>query len=853
MSIRNFINGLTIQSLGRVSTATMVIIVVIVLGVNFTFSNNLNQLNTSWKEHSESTLKKTSYLSFIRQALGYGGMIHHYKNYILRGDAENLIEAHFHILELRTFLTSYRDIGVTPVEENNLIAVEQVVDDYFYALSRAEVLKSQGLSVADIDRLVIIDDHFAFDALLDLEHDLFEEKNVDQKAFSENVNKLTNTSFLLTIIETVTFAFLILIIGWVFRKRIVDLYAREVEEKKKIEEERAKIATMVNSIREGLVTIDSKGIVLTVNDAVLEIYGYKREELIGHNVKILVPSPHYAKHDGYLKAYLKTGQARIIGSSRELESIRANGQSFPIYLNISEMEVDGERQFVGTIRDVSDKKAADRAKKHFIATVSHELRTPLTAIQGALGMISTGVLGSVPDKIDSLVNVALNNTKRLVLLVNDLLDLEKLDAGEMSFDYSEQALSEIIGNAYYANLPYADQYNVKLNLTGKGRGLNVWADPKRLEQVITNLLSNAIKFSPEGGTVTLNFYNKDGVARVEVSDQGEGISEDFQKIIFKRFSQADNSDTRTKGGTGLGLSISKVIVENHNGIIGFDTVEGEGTTFYFEMDIYKRQNVEKVELSEEYLNRRILLVEDTNPQADMLSKSMSSYGFKPIAVNTIAQARNQMHSSPIDTLIVDLDNVGLGKALDLVENLRLSQSRERFPIVFLSEDIERHKDLSASSRYEVNLWLKKPFLIGDFLTMLDKTIQSAKHIKPKILFINDDDALSIRLKKHIEAKASVTIAASAQEAKLCYDHIGFDMFIVDPDVMGKDMKAMASDLVTKINKDTIGVVYYSKSKVKDPVDSFETMVFDQDKTPFDEALKAISKLNKKLADEKYGA
>jgi PAS domain S-box-containing protein len=846
VGIKAYINGLSIQSLGRYSIGALVAIVIIFLSVNVTFSNNMYELNQAWKAHSQSTLKKNIYISFIRQSLGYGGMIHHFKNYILRSDADNLIEAHFHILELRTFLVSYRTTGANNEEELNLIELEQVVDRYFNALSLAEELKHQGYGIAEIDKMVTIDDELAFKAIMKLDTDLFRENEDAQNRFSENVNRLTEMTLIFTIMEAVIFAFLILIIGWIFRKRIVDLYAREVDKKKKTQEEQAKITTMVNSIQEGLVTIDSKGTILTINDAVIDIYGYERKDLIGKNVKILVPAPHYAKHDAYIKSYLKTGQAKIIGTAREQESIRANGQSFPVYLNIGEMEVSGERQFVGTIRDITDKQAADRAKKHFIATVSHELRTPLTAIQGALGMISTGVLGSVPGKIDGLINVALNNTKRLVLLVNDLLDLEKLDSSEMRFDYSEQALSEIVGNAYYSNIPYADKYNIELNLTGKGRGLNVWADAKRLEQVITNLLSNAIKFSPENGVVTINFYNKNGVARVEVSDKGKGIPEDFQKIIFKRFSQADNSDAREKGGTGLGLAISKVIVENHSGKIGFDSKKGQGTVFYFELPVYHKQPITKVELNEDYLNSKILIVEDVNPQADLLSKHIGGYGFKPIAVGSIAQARNQMHSSPIDVLIIDLDSVDFDKSIKLVENLRLSKTREKFPIVFLSEEIELYKSRSVSIRYEVNLWLEKPFTLGQFLTLLDETIMPAKFNKPKVLIINNDDGLAISLKKHIEGVASITIASSPLEAKICYEHIDFDIYIIDPDSLSSGLKTLESDLADKIKKNEIRIIYYSKFKIKRPLASKETIIFDKNIVSMNEVLATIKSMREKL-------
>ena len=842
MGIIKFFNSFSVQALGRFSIGMMALAVIISLGINFIVSNNINDLNNEWRENSESTLKKTSYLSFMRQSMGYGGMIHHFKNYVLRGKSDDLVEANFHILEIRTFISAYSLAGISPEETRSLAVLEQGVNKYFYALKAAEQFKREGLSVAQIDQAVIVDDTSAFQALLILERILFEERLQRQLGLSENVQELTSFSLYSSIVETVFIAILFLLIVWVFRRRIVALYAREVTERRKNHEERIKIDTMVNSISEGLVTIDKMGQILTVNDAILEMYGYERDKLIGQNVKMLVPAPHFAKHDEYLNNYLTTGQAKIIGKARELESIRANNASFPIDLNVSEMEVGGERQFVGIIRDVTDRKAADRAKKHFIATVSHELRTPLTAIQGALGMVNTGVLGVVPDKIEGLIGVALNNTKRLVSLVNDLLDLEKLDAGQMSFDYSEQPLAEIIGNAYYANLPYADKYGIKLNLTGKGRGLNVWADPKRIEQVITNLLSNAIKFSPEGGTVTINFVKNKDVARVEVIDKGAGISDDFRNVIFKRFSQADNSDTKSKGGTGLGLSISKVIVENHGGQIGFLSKAGEGSTFYFELPTYEKQKKDKVSLNPEYLKRKVLIVEDADPNAAKLSKNMRDYGFSPISVSNIAQARNQMHSSPIDTLIVDLDQAGLGKSLDLVENIRINKPRSSFPIVFLSEEIDQLKSDASSSRFDVNLWLRKPFMIGDFLTELDDIIQSSVTVKQKILLIDGDDGFTIRFKKHVENVASVTIASSLVEAKLCYDHIDFNLFIIDPETVEGKVSSLYNDLDKKAKESEFRIIHYSMKKNPKRIKAKNSLIFNKANHSFNEFLNSVKEI-----------
>jgi len=238
---------------------------------------------------------------------------------------------------------------------------------------------------------------------------------------------------------------------------------------------------------------------------------------------------------------------------------------------------------LATVRDISERKKVDALKDEFVSTVSHELRTPLTAINGSLGLILGGMAGELPSKANRLLEISQRNSDRLLHLINDILDIEKLEAGKMPFNMREVDLIALLKNSIETNQAYADQLNIGLEFKTKLANARVSVDPERFSQVMANLISNASKFSPSGDVVSIKLERCDEHYHVSVTDHGPGIPEDFQAILFEKFTQVDASDTRSQGGTGLGLSISKTIIEQMNGTIGFDTKEGLGSSFYFHL------------------------------------------------------------------------------------------------------------------------------------------------------------------------------------------------------------------------------------------------------------------------------
>jgi signal transduction histidine kinase len=241
--------------------------------------------------------------------------------------------------------------------------------------------------------------------------------------------------------------------------------------------------------------------------------------------------------------------------------------------------------FVVIAQDLSERKKIEQLKNEFISTLSHELRTPLTSIRGALGLLAGGAAGEMPGPARSLLEIASKNCERLVRLINDMLDVEKIESGSMRFDAVVQPLLPLLEQAVAATTAFADQFQVSFDLRSEAGETYAAVDADRLLQVLVNLLSNASKFAPAGDVVEVRLRRLQAVARVSVIDHGVGIPTEFRSRIFQKFAQADATDSRQKGGTGLGLNISKAIVEKHRGTIDFISEPGVQTEFYVDLPL----------------------------------------------------------------------------------------------------------------------------------------------------------------------------------------------------------------------------------------------------------------------------
>lgn len=362
--------------------------------------------------------------------------------------------------------------------------------------------------------------------------------------------------------------------------------------------ELARLSRVASQTTNGVVITDADCRVEWVNEGFTRLTGYTLDEVRGQKPGALLQGEATDP-----ATVTRMRDALRQGEPFDVDVINYSKSGAPYWINISCNPLrDGAgalQGFMAIESDIGERKRMERMKSEFVSTVSHELRTPLTSISGALGLLAGGALGVLPEQAKQMVEIAHKNSQRLGLLINDLLDMEKLMAGKLRFDMQAQPLMPLIESAIRDNQGYADQNGVRLLLahgagagagagadSGAGAGaVRVEVDAQRLQQVLANLLSNAAKFSPAGSEVRVTVARVESAVRVSVIDRGPGIPAEFRDRIFEKFSQADASDSRQKGGSGLGLAISRELLECMGGRIGFESTPGEGATFYFDLPI----------------------------------------------------------------------------------------------------------------------------------------------------------------------------------------------------------------------------------------------------------------------------
>jgi len=374
------------------------------------------------------------------------------------------------------------------------------------------------------------------------------------------------------------------------RERTVELAGVNQELALQLEErQRAELALeqlshqnelILNSVGEGLCGLDLQRKITFVNSAAAKLLGYRVEELIGQPINILLDHPGAGSPDTAeaLAIYTSLNHGAV-HQSTGITFWRKDGSSFPVeYVStpIREVELVGA---VVAFKDISERLMVERMKDEFISVVSHELRTPLTSIHGSLGLLASGLLNAEPETSQRLLQIAVDSTERLVRLINDILDIERIESGESTMVKQACDTAELITQALDVIQPLAEQSAVTVLVAIVSAKL--WADSNRIIQILTNLLSNAIKFSPAGASVWLTAEPQGNHILFQVKDQGRGIPAENLETILERFQQVDTSDSRNHDGTGLGLAICRSIVQQHGGRIWAESTLGEGSTFHF--------------------------------------------------------------------------------------------------------------------------------------------------------------------------------------------------------------------------------------------------------------------------------
>ncbi|MBU3917110.1 CHASE domain-containing protein [bacterium] len=363
-----------------------------------------------------------------------------------------------------------------------------------------------------------------------------------------------------------------------------------------LSESNERTQTVINTVEDGIITIDQKGRIAIFNPAAEKLFQYQAQEVLGMNVKILMPEPFHSHHDVFLNNYVQSRRPRIIGIGREVMGKKKDGSTFPMRLAVGEMKSESESLFVGIITDITKQKIAEqdlmeakeqaeqanRVKSDFLNTMSHELRTPLTVILGNIDELTEEEDLPEADEIVDIARDCSNAGNHLMRLINDLLDISKIEAGKMVLLKEKIDSAALISEALNTVKKIAEDKGLKISSQGDEAQIEV--DSLRIKQVLLNLLSNAIKFT-EKGDIQIQTKVDPRMFTVAIKDTGWGMEQKSLEYVFEPFRQVDSTATRKTGGSGLGLAITKKLIELHGGNITVNSQFGQGSTFTFTLPI----------------------------------------------------------------------------------------------------------------------------------------------------------------------------------------------------------------------------------------------------------------------------
>ncbi|UYY59615.1 ATP-binding protein [Sphingomonas sp. S2-65] len=465
--------------------------------------------------------------------------------------------------------------------------------------------------------------------------------------------------------------------------------------RRRSEDMAARQAAIFDSAKDGMIVLNHSGSVESLNPAAARMFGYGIDELLRRDIGILFEvAPDRGRIESFLRR-LQEHRGTVTGAMQEFVGRRRDNSLFPLEVSLSSVPIADTPLFLAVCRDISERREIEQIKAEFVATVSHELRTPLTSIAGSLGLVAGGAAGAIPPKALRLVQIAQSNSTRLVRLINDILDIEKIEAGRMTFDLKPIELEPLLRRVAGDNAGFAAEYGVRIEVETPPRGAAILADEDRLIQVLTNLVSNAVKFSRPEGTVRLRVTPLDRRFRISVVDEGEGIAESFQDRIFGKFAQADNTDARKKGGTGLGLSIVREIVTRLGGAVSFESIPGEGATFYVDLPAATAIAAPGMQPQPSHAVSGATSILHVDDDPDMLRVLASVFEGRAELFSTpsVVEAKAAIRNRTFDAVILDI-GLADGSGLELVPLIRAGNPSIPI-IIFTAQELDRVRSEGA--------------------------------------------------------------------------------------------------------------------------------------------------------------
>jgi PAS domain S-box-containing protein len=543
---------------------------------------------------------------------------------------------------------------------------------------------------------------------------------------------------------------------------------------------------LVEAAPDAILQVDRAGTIRLVNQEAENLFRCSRAELIGRQIDEFVPDRFRGGHAAYREHYGAQPIRRPMGTGLDLWALRADGTEVPVDIKLSPIQLDDDTHIMCVVRDITERRQAEeeirnlnqmleqrnreveranQLKSEFLASMSHELRTPLNAIIGFSDLLREESAGELNEKQKRYTGHIGQGARHLLALINDILDLSKIEAGRVELRMEKVAAEDAIGEVITAIRPLASDKRLNIQ-TGVSPGLEIVADRTRLKQVLYNLLSNAVKFTPEGGEIAVEVRKEGDVCRISVADTGIGIAPENLEAVFESFHQVAATTKGIREGTGLGLAITKRLVEAHRGRIWVESQIGEGSRFFVELPL--RPPPKSTELSKDAQGadaraRRaplVLVVEDEEPARELLSHYLESESYEIAWAGSGADAIKQAVRLLPDAITLDL-LLPDGNGLKTLHQLKKDPTTAQIPVIVVSVLDERGMGLALGA----SEYLTKPVEKDALIAALRRHIPLVSRGAARVLVVDDDTETRYLLAAVLETEGYVSLlAASGTEA-----------------------------------------------------------------------------------------